>query len=64
MFLVKARLLDIAIISNQGFSNDKNLSEKLVTSEFKALKRLSKSKNFIIQKGDKDNTIVILQSWS
>ena len=41
-------------------SSDQSPSENLTASEFKALSHLSKNKNIVIQKADKDNTIVIL----
>ena len=64
MSLIKARLLDIALASYQNFSSDKNPPENLTPSEFKALKRLSKNKNIVIQKADKGNTVVILDKCS
>ena len=64
MSLIKARLLDTALTSYQNFSSDKNPPENLTTSEFKALKRLPKNKNIVIQKADQGNTIVILDKYS
>ena len=64
MFLIKARLLDTALTSYQNFSGDKNPPENLTPSEFKALKRLSKNKNIVIQKADKGNTVVTLDKSS
>ena len=58
--LIKARSLDTALSSYESFSRDQSPSENLTASEFKALRRLSKNKNIIIQKADKGNTIVIL----
>ena len=58
--LIKARLLDTALSSYEGFSRDQSPSENLTASEFKALRHLSKNKNIVIQKADKGNTIVIL----
>ena len=63
MSLIKTRLLDTALTSNQNFSSDREPPENL-TSEFKALKRLSKNKDTVIQKADKGNTVVILDKWS
>ena len=64
MSLIKARLLDTALTSYQNFSSDKDPPENLTPSEFKALKRLSKNKNIVIQKVDKGNTVVILDKCS
>ena len=58
MFLFKARLLDKALTLYQNFSRDQNPPENL-KPEFKALKPLVKSKNIVIQKADKVNTVVI-----
>ena len=44
MSLIKARLLDTALTSYQNFSSDRNAPENLTPSEFRALKRLSKTK--------------------
>ena len=63
MSLIKARLLDTALTSCQNFSSDENPPENL-TPEFKALKRLSKNKNIVIQKVDKGNTVGILDKCS
>ena len=52
MSLIKARLLDIALLSYQNFFSDRHLPENL-TPEFKALKHLSKNKNIVTQKADK-----------
>ena len=41
---MKARLFNKALPSNERFSSDQNPSENLTTSEFKALRHLSKSK--------------------
>ena len=62
--LIKARLLDTALSSYESFSRDQSPSENLTASEFKALRRLSKNKNIVIQKADKGNTIVILDKTS
>ena len=51
---MKARLLDTALSSY-----DRNPSEILTASEFKALRHLLKNKNIVIQKVAKCNTIVI-----
>ena len=68
MSLIKARLLDTTLTPYQNFSSDQNPPENLTLSEFKALKRLSKNKNIVIQKGkgntDKGNTVVILDKCS
>ena len=64
MSLIKARLLDTALTSYQNFFSAKDPSENLTPSEFKALKRLSKHKNIVIQKADKGNTVVILDKCS
>ena len=64
MSLIKARLLDTALTSYQNFSSDKDPPENLTPSEFKALKRLSKNKNIVIQKANKGNTVVILDKCS
>ena len=64
MSLIKARLLDTAITAYQNFSSDKDPPENLTPSEFKALKRLSKNKNIVIQKAGKGNTVVILDKCS
>ena len=45
-------------------SSDQSPSENLTASEFKVLRHLSKNKNIMIQKGDKDNTIVIVDKIS
>ena len=62
--LMKARLLDITLSSYESFSSDQGPSDDLPASEFKALRHLSKNKNIVIQKADKDNTIVILDKIS
>ena len=62
--LIKARLLDTVLSSYEIFSRDQSPSENLTESEFKALRYLSKSKNIVIQKADKGNTIVILDNIS
>ena len=64
MSLIKDRLLDTALTSYQNFSSDRNPPENLTPSEFKALKRLSKNKNIVIQKAHKGNTVVILDECS
>ena len=64
MSLIKARQLDTPLTSYQNFSSDRNPPENLTPSEFRALKRLSKNKNIVIQKGDKGNTVVILDKCS
>ena len=63
MSLIKARLLDIALLSYQNFFSDRHLPENL-TPEFKALKHLSKNKNIVSQKADKSNIVVILDKYS
>ena len=62
--VIKARLLDTALTSYQNFSRDREPPENLTSSEFKALKRLSKNKDIVIQKADKGNTVVILDKCS
>ena len=62
--MIKARLLDTALTSYQNFSRDRDHPENPTPSEFKALKRLSKNKNIVIQKADKGNTVVILDKCS
>ena len=57
--LTNIRLLDTALTSYQSFSNDRDPPENL-----KAFKHLSKSKNIVIQKAEKDNTVVILDKCS
>ena len=42
--LIKARLLDTALLSYQSFSKDQSPSENLSISEFKILIHLSKTK--------------------
>ena len=64
MSLIKPRLLDTALTSYQNFSSERNPPENLTHSEFKALKYLSKNKNIVIQKADKDNTVMILEKCS
>ena len=64
MSAIKARLLDTALTSYQNFSSDRKLPENLTSSEFKALQRLSKNKDIVIQKADKGNTVVILGKCS
>ena len=64
MSVIKARLLDTALTSYQNFSRDREPPENLTSSEFKALKHLSKNKDIIIQKADKGNTVVILDKCS
>ena len=64
MSLIKTRLLDTALISYQNVSSNRDPPEFLTSSEFKALKRLSKNKNIVIQKADKGNTVVILDKCS
>ena len=64
MSLIKTRLLDTVLAFYQNFSSDRDPPENLTSSEFKALKRLSKNKNIVIQKADKGNTVVILDKCS
>ena len=64
MSLIKARLLDTAITSYQNFSSDQNPPENLTHSEFKALERLPKNENIVIQEADKGNTVAILDKCS
>ena len=62
--LMKTGLLDTALSSYESFSSDQSPFENLTVSEFKASRHLSKNKNIVIQKADKDNTIVILDKIS
>ena len=62
--VIKARLLDTALSSYESFFRDQSPSENVTASEFKALRHLSKNKNFVIQKTDKVNTIMILDQIS
>ena len=62
--IIKVRLLDAALTSYQNFSSDRDPPENPTPSEFKALNRLSKNKNIVIQKADKGNTVVILDKCS
>ena len=64
MSLIKARLLDTPLTSYQNFSSDREPPENITSSEFKALKRLSKNKDIRVQKGDKGNTVLILDKCS
>ena len=57
--LIKARQLDTTLTSYQNFSSHRNPPKNLTSSEFKALKRLSKNKNIVILKIDKGNTVLI-----
>ena len=63
MSLIKAKLLNTALTSYQNFSSDRDPLGNL-TSEFKALKRLSRNKDMVIQKADKGKTVVILDKCS
>ena len=63
MSVIKARLLDTALTSYQNFSRDREPPENL-TSEFKALKHLSKNKDIVIHTADKGNTVVFLEKCS
>ena len=56
MSVIKARLLETALTSYQNISSDPEPPENLTSSEFKALKRLSKTKDIIYQKAGKSNT--------
>ena len=56
MSVIRAGLLETALTSHQNISSDRELPENLTSSEFEALKRLSKNKDFIIQKAGKGNT--------
>ena len=64
MSFIKARLPDPALNSHQNFSSDRDPSENLTPSEFKALKCLSKNKKIVIQKVDKGKTVLILDKYS
>ena len=63
MSVIKTRLLDTVLTSYQNFSSDWEPPEN-ITSEFKALKCLSKNKDIVIQKADKGNAVVILDKCS
>ena len=56
MSVIKDRLLKTALTSYQNISSDPEPPENLTSSEFKALKRLSKNKDIIYQKAGKSNT--------
>ena len=64
MSVIKARLLDTALTSYQNFSNDQEPPGNLTSSEIKAFKRLSKNKDIVIQKADKDNNVLFLDKCS
>ena len=64
MSVIKGRLIHTAPTSYQNFSRDREPAKNLTSSEFKALKRLSKNKDIVIQKTDKGNTVVILAKCS
>ena len=53
-----------ALTSHQNVSSDREPSENPTSSDFKALKRLSKNKDIVIQKADKGNTVLILDKCS
>ena len=46
IFLIKARLLDTALSSNESFSGDQSPSENWIASELKPLRHLSKNKYY------------------
>ena len=48
MSLIKVRMLDTARTSYQNFSSDRDPPQNLTSSEFKALKRLSKKPKEIL----------------
>ena len=56
MSVIKDRLLKTALTSYQNISSDPEPPENLRSSEFKALKPLSKNKDIIYQKAGKSNT--------
>ena len=64
--LIKARLFDKALSSNESFSGDRSPPENWTASELKHLKHLFKKKiiSFSIQRADKGNTTVILDNIS
>ena len=64
MSVIKTRLRDTELTSYKNFSSGREPPENLTSSEFKALKRLSKNKDIVIQKADKGNTVVILDKCS
>ena len=57
---MNARSLHTTLPFYECFSSDRNPSDSLTMSEFKALRHLSKNKNIVIQNADKGNVIVIL----
>ena len=59
MSLIKFRLLETALTSYQNFYSDQQPPENITSSEFKALKRLPKNKDIVIQKADKGNTVQV-----
>ena len=56
MTVIKDRLLETALTSYQNISSDPDAAENLISSEFKALKHLSKNKDIVIQKVGKGTT--------
>ena len=62
--VIKARMLDTALTSYRNFSSDRLPFKNLTSSEFEALKRISKNKDIVIQKADKGMTVVILDKCS
>ena len=64
MSVIEARLIDTALTSYRNFSSDRKPPQNLTTSEYNALKCLSKNKEIVIQKADKGKTLVILDKCS
>ena len=58
--VVKSKTLDTAFSSFDGFNNNK-MRSNLSKGELKALHNLRKQKYLVIQKADKDNTVVITE---
>ena len=56
MTVIKDRVLETALTSYQNISSDPDAAENLISSEFKALKHLSKNKDIVIQKVGKGTT--------
>ena len=64
MSVIEARLIDTVLTSYRNFSSDRKPPQNLTTSEYNALKCLSKNKEIVIQKADKGKTLVILDKCS
>ena len=55
---IKTRIKDIALTSFRNYNA--NVPQHLSNEEFEALKTLSKNCNLVIQKADKDNSVVMV----